>query len=283
MIDHLHRRMLFRSPLLTVADVRCRPHCADCGAEEEAPGYQIVFPRRGAFLKRRTTKDAILADPTLLLFFNRNETFRVAHPVAGGDDCTVITFEDNALATFLREQDAVVAGSPLFATSFAPTSSAMMLGLHALRRELRGSATPSQLAIEEASVQLLAKASAYAPTQAPPQGKRTRPETHKANRDLVQRARVFLAANLRERMTLDAIARAVFSSPFHLARVFRQETGRSLHAQLNQLRLRDALDQIADGARDLTALALELGFSSHSHFTHAFRREFGRTPSELRG
>ncbi|WP_422928269.1 helix-turn-helix domain-containing protein [Singulisphaera sp. PoT] len=36
------------------------------------------------------------------------------------------------------------------------------------------------------------------------------------------------------------------------------------------------------GAADLTALALELGFSSHGHFSDTFRREFGRTPSEVR-
>jgi AraC-like DNA-binding protein len=29
-------------------------------------------------------------------------------------------------------------------------------------------------------------------------------------------------------------------------------------------------------------LALELNFSSHSHFTDTFRREFGRTPSDVR-
>ena len=33
---------------------------------------------------------------------------------------------------------------------------------------------------------------------------------------------------------------------------------------------------------DLTALALDLGFSSHSHFTAAFRRAFGRPPAEFR-
>jgi AraC-like DNA-binding protein len=38
----------------------------------------------------------------------------------------------------------------------------------------------------------------------------------------------------------------------------------------------------AEGAEDITGLALDLGFSSHSHFTDVFRREFGSTPSEIR-
>jgi AraC-like DNA-binding protein len=49
-----------------------------------------------------------------------------------------------------------------------------------------------------------------------------------------------------------------------------------------RLRLRASLERLAAGAVDLTALALELGFSSHSHFTDSFRKEFGCTPSAIR-
>ena len=55
-----------------------------------------------------------------------------------------------------------------------------------------------------------------------------------------------------------------------------------VHRYLTLLRLRASLDRLAGGENNLTALALELGFSSHSHFADAFRREFGRTPSDVR-
>ena len=48
-----------------------------------------------------------------------------------------------------------------------------------------------------------------------------------------------------------------------------------------QLRLSRALDAIAK-YDDLSALAVELGFSSHSHFAHAFRQAFGRSPTNFR-
>jgi AraC-like DNA-binding protein len=48
-----------------------------------------------------------------------------------------------------------------------------------------------------------------------------------------------------------------------------------------QLRLARALIEVPH-ADDLTALALDLGFSSHSHFTAAFRRAFGQSPSTAR-
>jgi AraC-like DNA-binding protein len=92
-------------------------------------------------------------------------------------------------------------------------------------------------------------------------------------------AKIYLAASMSERITLDDVASAVNVSPFHLARIFQKHTGVPVHRYLTQLRLRASLERL-DG--DLTTVALELGFSSHSHFTDAFRREFGKSPSEMR-
>ena len=81
---------------------------------------------------------------------------------------------------------------------------------------------------------------------------------------------------------IDAIARSVGLSPFHLCRVFRRVTGRTLHQYWTTLRLRVAVDRLSHGKVDLAQLSLDLGFSSHSHFTMAFRREYGLTPSAYR-
>ena len=56
----------------------------------------------------------------------------------------------------------------------------------------------------------------------------------------------------------------------------------SMHQYRSRLRLRTALERIHEGASDLTRLALELGYSSHSHITEAFRRAFGLVPSACR-
>jgi len=47
------------------------------------------------------------------------------------------------------------------------------------------------------------------------------------------------------------------------------------------LRLARALDQVTR-YDDLSALAADLGFSSHSHFTAAFRQAYGRSPTEFK-
>jgi AraC-like DNA-binding protein len=74
----------------------------------------------------------------------------------------------------------------------------------------------------------------------------------------------------------------VHYSPYHLARLFRREVGVPIHQYVNRLRLAAALERLADGVADPTELALDLGYSSHSHFSDYFRRAFGTSPSAFR-
>ena len=98
---------------------------------------------------------------------------------------------------------------------------------------------------------------------------------------LIRRTKEFLEAEFANRIRLSQVARAVGASPAYLTDVFRRVEGVSLHRYVVQLRLARALVELPH-ADDLTALALEVGFSSHSHFSAAFRRAFECTPSEFR-
>lgn len=98
----------------------------------------------------------------------------------------------------------------------------------------------------------------------------------------VERAKAYLARRLDEPLDLEAVARAAHCSRFHLCRLFKRETGTTLSRYLHTQRLDEALARLADNRTRLSDLAADLGYASHSHFTAAFRREFGRTPSELR-
>jgi AraC-like DNA-binding protein len=94
--------------------------------------------------------------------------------------------------------------------------------------------------------------------------------------------RALLALRLGEPVTLEDVGRAVGVSPFHLCRLFRAVTGTTIARYRHTLRLRAALERVARPDADLSAVALDHGYSSHSHFTAAFRREFGMTPTEFR-
>jgi AraC-like DNA-binding protein len=99
---------------------------------------------------------------------------------------------------------------------------------------------------------------------------------------IVHQVQELLAVHYHEQVRLTQLANEVSSSPFQLCRIFRRQTGFTIHQYLNQLRLRAALESVAQGADDLTGLALDLGFANHSHFTQAFRQAFQTTPSRLR-
>jgi AraC-like DNA-binding protein len=98
---------------------------------------------------------------------------------------------------------------------------------------------------------------------------------------LIRRTKEFLEATLSSSIQLTDISRAVGASPAYLTDLFSRFEGVPLHQYLTQLRLARALVDLPK-TNDLTALALDLGFSSHSHFSFVFRRAFGCTPSEFR-
>jgi AraC family transcriptional regulator len=106
-------------------------------------------------------------------------------------------------------------------------------------------------------------------------------EASRSTRCLIARTKTFLEAAFADPIRLADIAEAVGASPAYLTDVFSRVEGVPLHRYLMQLRLARALVELPD-ARDITTLALNLGFSSHSHFTASFRRAFGCTPSQFR-
>jgi transcriptional regulator GlxA family with amidase domain len=110
-----------------------------------------------------------------------------------------------------------------------------------------------------------------------------RRSTGRAHLAIVGETRAELVRRMADPITLADLARSVHVSPYHLARVFRQETGRSIHELLRELRLRTALERL-DGERRLNVgtVAAEVGFAGHSHFTAAFREAFGTPPSQFR-
>jgi AraC family transcriptional regulator len=133
------------------------------------------------------------------------------------------------------------------------------------------------LAVEERVVSLLERVLALAYND-----RRAAGECPPRTADLAEAAKRWIAPRLSQRLTLTSIATALGCSVFHLCRSFRRATGLTLHGYRDDVRLRIALERLDAGERDLTRLALDLGYSSHSHFSDAFRRSFGVTPSIAR-
>jgi AraC-like DNA-binding protein len=231
----------------------------------------------------RSKREEIVATPNVATFYNAGEEYqrRPIDPV--GDHADFFVLHPALLLPIL---EAVPGREPLepsrpFRSTVLPSDPRSYLEQRNLTRYLAATTAPDGLLVEETAVRLLAR---LLQPERPSTGwaRSERDGTAARRRALVERAEELLASRFRENLSLEKIAAAVGTSPAHLARVFRSETGRSLHRYRQELRLRAALELIADAPGELTEIALELGYSSHSHFTWAFRREFELPPSRYR-
>lgn len=76
-------------------------------------------------------------------------------------------------------------------------------------------------------------------------------------------------------------ARARLSS-YHFLRCFEDLTGTTPHQYLLRIRLRQAAIRLKEESTKIIEIALGCGFGDVSNFNHAFRAEFGKSPSLYR-
>lgn len=98
----------------------------------------------------------------------------------------------------------------------------------------------------------------------------------------VRRVQDYIQAHLDSDLTLAALAAQTGLSPYHFARRFRTTTGTSPHQFVLRQRLAHAATLLRGGDHALAEIALASGFADQSHFTQAFKRWCGQTPSTYR-
>jgi len=98
----------------------------------------------------------------------------------------------------------------------------------------------------------------------------------------VEKALWLIESRLRSEISLAEIAAASGLSRFYLLRAFGDATGHSVMRYVRARRLTEAARQLAAGASDILAVALDAGYGSHEAFTRAFRDQFGVTPEAVR-
>ena len=271
---------LYESPLIRVSDYRCHANKSTAGHEELSENNSIVLLRHGNFAKHFAKRN-IFADINQVVFFSKQSIYRISHPIDHGDRGTYFLVAPQVLNDIVREFDPTIDEHPdqPFPFVTGPCSTRPFFQHLEITRRLKPELR-NQLWADVTLLQLVADVlgSAFQKHCQPKKSRRITTNVDHAQK--VEGAKAFLTIHLSEQVTLSEIARELAVSPFNFARIFQQHTGLPLHRYLTLLRLRVSLERLADS--DLTKLALDLGFSSHSHFTDVFRREFGKTPSEIR-
>jgi AraC-like DNA-binding protein len=265
------RSQLLRSRIALVENLRSRSERPRTGPEGFSADFQVCFPYRGLFVWH-VGGDDVVSDANQVLFVSEGETYHLSEPLSGGYGELILTPDPELLAELAGTAADRLTIHPLFRRRRRRADPGLQF-LRARFPHRAGSGGWDGLAAEELVVALLRNAlDADAPAREP----------RRATRCLIRRTKEFVEANLSDPIRLSDVASSVGASPAYLTHVFRRFEGLPLHRYVLQARLARALVELPH-ADDLTALALDLGFSSHSHFTAAFRRAFGVTPSEFRG
>lgn len=258
---------LLETDTIFVRNMRCNGACRHRSSEECASSTHLVFPYRGLYIRHVGTDQAV-ADANHVLFFNANEGYQISHPLPGGDASLSLRLSELLLYELAPPALRHVSGTGLRHQHHRidPRAQALV----ALLRHSLENGTIEPLEAESLTLTLICRTL----------GTRTSrpPSSTQACRKLADRVKVLLASDLSRRWTLAEIAAGIRCSPVYLTQIFQQTEGLPLYQYQLRLRLARALDLLSH-YDDLSALAAELGFSSHSHFAAAFRRAFGRTPS----
>ncbi|HYG23460.1 MAG TPA: AraC family transcriptional regulator [Verrucomicrobiae bacterium] len=94
----------------------------------------------------------------------------------------------------------------------------------------------------------------------------------------VEQVIFLLKQDLAEPPSLEELGRQIGCSHFYLSRIFSNHTGKTITQYLRQMRMERAAELLRSGEYNVTEAAMEVGYSSPSHFSQAFHETFGCCP-----
>jgi len=223
------------------------------------------------FAKHESPGRYVIGTPCHSVLFAADAPYRIGFPGAIGDRALVLRFDDHLAPDHLDKR----ASEPPATQGRLPPDAMLLRNL--LWAQLQGDRA-DHFASEALGLDLLnlCLRSMHQSGGVPP-----RRSALARNRRAVERVKEAVGIAPADRWTIAKLANVANLSPFHLCHVFRQLVGTSLYEYVLHERLARTIDAVLEGG-DLTAIALDAGFASHSHFTARFRRFFGCTPTMLR-
>lgn len=245
------RRRLVDSDRVTAAELVARHDLPPSG---DIIGRKLVVTYAGAF-EFQVGRNQTWVDSGRILFANHGESYVDHHVVPDTGHASVILTPDDEMADQLW--DGIDTGRVRAGT----------LKIQMLAQLLRRAVRP--LAAQEIAIAMLEEAV-----------EESRPVADNDPR-CVRLAKAALHDCEEGRISLESLAADIGVTSVHLTQCFKRSEGVPLYRYQTQLRLGRALERLPE-SDDITDLAFELGFSSHSHFTAAFHEKVGITPSQFR-
>jgi AraC-like DNA-binding protein len=232
------------------------------GPEYVSSEPKLIVPLSG-YVFVRTQRGEDLLDGASAWTLAPHAPYRMRQRVA--QTSVVFTLRDSSIEEWINAQHA-----DRFVGGCAPIASQATAAVHRIAMQSGDTLRTEESLLNAAGLLL------------PPPWVDANDKHHRSRRSqrALLHAREFLATSFRDNIALSDVARSVSLSPFHLSRLFRARYGVALFAYRERLRLAEAMRCLSRSKRDLSALAHELGYASHSHLSAAFKRALGCTPTQ---
>jgi AraC family transcriptional regulator len=270
---------LFESPDLLFAELFCPPDDPDWGEDNQVTRSIIALPAAPVW-QVHDGSDRRLFNQNDVVFHHPGSEYRRERFRDVGYRCLFLVPTPSLLHEVAAEFEPPVGERTHIPVPVSGPLDGRTFGLSRLVAQyLRAGITDKDSARE--SLYEVLRGAVRASKRGPAAQPRGSDKTHRARREIVEEAKAALTSRMAERVSLEDLAGHVYTSPYHLARLFRAATGFSVHGYLTQLRLRAGLERIQGRRERVGQVGVMLGFSSPSHFTSSFRRAFGLTPSAV--
>lgn len=265
-------QLLYSARGIRVGKFRCPTAHPEFPHAGQIEGYTVVFPRTSVWIEQEG-RAPFVADPQVMVLYNLGQPFTRRALAADGDRADWYSVGPELAALIARELDPDRDPREPFGTGYVSVPADLFYRQRRILSRIQsGEADP--FFVEQEVIGLIGMAME--------RGGVRRPFVRGDTRAVVEATRAEISRDLTRSFTVRELALRVGISPYHLCRVFRRETGITLHTYLVDLRLRRSLEWLTNANTELSRVALEAGFSSHSHYSAAFRRRLGIAPSRAR-
>jgi AraC-like DNA-binding protein len=265
-------RTVFTSATFKIVDYVCASTPHDPLRIEQHTSTCLAFTCAGSYgYEVRGTRHQLVSGSFLV--GSRGDEYTCTHEYYdGGDRCLSIQLSP----ALVDELGGSGVSRAAWERGFVPAIAELVILGRLVEATVRGL---SDLGADEAALALCTRFVELAASRPP---NNMSGPSHRDRKRAVDAA-LWMAANANRPLTLDDAAATAELSPYHFLRVFSRTLGVTPHQYLVRTRLAMAAELIAtDESREITDVALTVGFEDLSNFVRTFRRASGITPTEFR-